>query len=143
MKRGFAAAMAAMMLAGCATTGGRVVDQNAIASLKPGVTTITDVKAAFGQPFNETKEPDSTDQLQYVSQVREVDHTQPIVGSNIPQRVSKSVSAMLVFDQSGRFVRAWTKDGKTTNENPSNNLTGGQPSDFSKGSLYGGAPNYH
>jgi outer membrane protein assembly factor BamE (lipoprotein component of BamABCDE complex) len=145
MKRGIAAAVAAMMLASCATTGGKAVDQDAIASLKPGVTTIAEVESAYGKPFNETKEPDGTDQLQYVSNVREVDNTQPMVGSNIPQRVSKTESAMLVFDQSGHFVRAWTKDGQKTTENPVGNLGNGQPSDFSRGSLYGGAPGngYH
>jgi outer membrane protein assembly factor BamE (lipoprotein component of BamABCDE complex) len=109
MKKSMAAALAAIVLAGCVTTAGKVVDTQAMSTFKPGVTTITEVKAEFGEPFLETREPDGTDQLQYMSKVRmrdqSTDHT---TGSNIPRQIEKNISSMLVFDQKGRFVHAWT-----------------------------------
>jgi hypothetical protein len=136
MKRGFAAAMAAMILAGCATTGGKVIDKDTMASFKAGVTTIAEVKATYGPPFHETKEPDGTDQLQYLSKVRIKDDSPAVVGSNIPRQIEKTVSAILVFDQNGRFIHAWTKD-KTIDENVPGNMGQMQQSDISRGSLYG------
>jgi hypothetical protein len=136
MKRGFAEAMAAMTLAGCATTGGKVVDKDTMASFKAGVTTIAEVQATYGPPFHETKEPDGTDQLQYLSKVRMKDDTSRVVGSNIPRQIEKAVSAILVFDQNGRFVHAWTID-KTVDENVPGNMGQMQESDVTKGSMYG------
>lgn len=135
MRKGIAAAVAALVLAGCASAPGKVVDKDSMASLKPGVTTIADVEAKFGQPFHETKEPDGTDQLQYLSKVKVPDDHMPTVGSNIPRKIEKNVSAMLVFDQSGRFIHAWTSD-KTIDENVPGNLGKMQQSDVSRGSLY-------
>jgi hypothetical protein len=136
MKRGFAAAFAAIILAGCATTGSKVVDKDAMASFKPGVTTMAEVEATFGPPFRETKQPDGTDQLQYLSKVRIKDDSPTAVGTNIPRQIEKTVSAILVFDQNGRFIHAWTKD-KTVDENVPGNMGQMQQSDVSKGSMYG------
>lgn len=135
MKKGMAAAIAALVLAGCASAPGKVVDKDSMSSLKPGVTTIADVEATFGQPFNETKEPDGTDQLQYMSKVKVPDTNMPTVGSNIPRKIEKNVSALLVFDQSGRFIHAWTTD-KTIDENVPGNMGKLQRSDISRGSMY-------
>ncbi|GGA01247.1 hypothetical protein [Dyella caseinilytica] len=139
MKKGIAAAMAALVFAGCATTGVKVVDKQALDTLKPGVTTIADVKATFGPPFQETKEPDGTDQMQYISKIRVRDdsgNTGPVVGSNIPRQIEKNVSAMLVFDQAGHFLHAWTAD-KTVDENVPGNLGKTQAGDVTRGSLAG------
>jgi hypothetical protein len=138
MKKGFAAAVAAVVLAGCATTGAKVVDSQTLSTLKPGVTTIADVKTEFGQPFQETKEPDGTDQLQYISKIRVKDdsgNSGPTVGSNIPRQIEKNVSALLVFDQSGHFLHAFTAD-KTVDENVPGNLGKMQQSDVTRGSMY-------
>jgi len=138
MKKGFVAAVAAVVLAGCATAGGKIVDAHALSSLKPGVTTIADVKAEFGEPFQESKEPDGTDQLQYISKVKMRDDSGklgPTVGSNIPKQIEKNVSAMLVFDQNGHFVHAFTAD-KTVDENVPGNLGKMQQSDVTRGSMY-------
>jgi outer membrane protein assembly factor BamE (lipoprotein component of BamABCDE complex) len=138
MKKGFAAAMAALVFAGCVTTGGKVVDKQALDTLKPGVTTIAQVETAFGPPFQETKEPDGTDQLQYISKVRIHDdsHPDPVVGSNIPREIEKNISALLVFDQHGHFLHAWTSD-KTVDENVPGNLGNVQHNDVTRGSLMG------
>jgi hypothetical protein len=138
MKKGFTAALAAVVLAGCASVGGKVVDNQALSTLKPGVTTIADVKTEFGQPFQETKEPDGTDQLQYISKIRVKDesgNSGPTVGSNIPRQIEKNVSALLVFDQSGHFLHAFTAD-KTVDENVPGNLGKMQQSDVTRGSMY-------
>jgi outer membrane protein assembly factor BamE (lipoprotein component of BamABCDE complex) len=136
MKMRFAAALAAIIFAGCATTGSKAVDKDSLSALKPGVTTIAQVEASFGQPFQETKQPDGTDQLQYVSRIKmrdqNADHT---TGSNIPKQIEKTVSALLVFDQNGHFLHAWTAD-KTVDENVPGNLGTPQASDVSRGSMY-------
>lgn len=135
MNKNMAAAIAALVMAGCAAAPGKVVDKDSMSSLKPGVTTIADVEAQFGKPFNETREPDGTDQLQYMSKVKVPDTHMPTVGSNIPRKIEKNVSAMLVFDQSGHFVHAWTSD-KTIDENVPGNMGKLQHSDISRGSMY-------
>ncbi|MBE1162773.1 hypothetical protein [Dyella acidiphila] len=139
MKHWLAAPLAALVLAACATTKSKVVDAQSLSALKPGVTTVAEVEAAFGAPFHETKEPDGTDKLQYVSTVRVIDdsgNSGPVVGSKIPRKIEKTVSALLVFDQSGRFMHAWTSD-KTIDENVPGNLGKIQQSDISRGSLSG------
>jgi hypothetical protein len=136
MKKNMAAALAAIVLAGCATTGNKVVDKTAISALKPGVTTITQAEAALGPPFQETREPDGTDQLQYISKVRVIDeNTAYTTGSKIPRQIEKTISSMLVFDQQGRFVHAWTSD-KTIDENVPGNLGKMQSNDVVRGSMY-------
>ncbi len=79
MKRGFAAALIAVLLAGCATSGHKF-DASAITSFQPGVTTMTQAEAALGQPFQSTKMPDGTQQLQYVSKVQSVEDNMPTTG---------------------------------------------------------------
>jgi outer membrane protein assembly factor BamE (lipoprotein component of BamABCDE complex) len=136
MKKSFAAALAAVVLAGCATSGGKVVDKDAMAGFKPGVTTIAEVEATFGPPYQETKQPDGTDQLQYISKVKMKDEsTDHTTGSNIPRQIEKTVSSVLVFDQNGRFVHAWTAD-KTVDENVPGNMGKMQSNDVTRGSMY-------
>jgi hypothetical protein len=136
MKMGFAAMIAAVVLAGCATTAGKkVVDKDVLATFKPGVTTIAQVEAELGPPFHESKEPDGTDQLQYISKVKVPDDSGPTVGSNIPRKIEKTISSLLVFDQNGHFLHAWTAD-KTIDENVPGNMGKPQPSDVGR-SMYG------
>jgi hypothetical protein len=127
MARGFAAALIMFALAGCATTGGGSSSpSSAIASFKPGVTTVADAEAALGQPFQSTQMPDGTQQLQYVSKVDVLaaDST-PTTGSSIRKREQTTTSTMLSFDQSGHFLRAWSNAKAKSNVNGSevsNNL---------------------
>jgi ABC-type thiamine transport system substrate-binding protein len=98
----------AFALAACATTNTHTVDTSTLASFKPGVTTIADVEAAFGEPINAIKMPDGTTQLQYTSKTA-AEAQAPVPGSLMPRGASsKMVSTMLSFDPSGHFVRAWS-----------------------------------
>lgn len=117
MKRGFAAAMMMACLAGCATTSGNKIDPTTISTFQPGVTTIAQVEAALGQPFQSTRMPDGTQQLQYVSKVQSVSGDGvPTTGSVIPKHNSSTVSTMLTFDQGGHFLRS-SSNSKTNNNN--------------------------
>jgi hypothetical protein len=136
MKKAFTATIAAVVLAGCATTSSKVVvNKDVLATFKPGVTTIAQVEAQLGPPFHESKEPDGTDELQYMSKIKVPDNRMPTVGSNIPRKIEKTISSVLVFDQSGHFVHAWTAD-KTVDENVPGNMSAPQPSDIGRGSMY-------
>lgn len=116
MARGFAAALAMLVLAGCATTGGSS-SSSAINSFKPGVTTVADAEAALGQPFQATRLPDGTQQLQYVTKVNSLaQDSTPTTGSSIPKHQQTTVSTMLSFDQNGHFIRAWS-NSKTNSAN--------------------------
>jgi hypothetical protein len=119
MARGFAAALAVLVLAGCATTGGGS-SSSAIDSFKPGVTTVADAEAALGQPFQATKLPDGTQQLQYVTKVNSLaQDSTPTTGSSIPKHQQTTVSTMLSFDQNGHFIRAWSNSKTKSNKWPS------------------------
>jgi outer membrane protein assembly factor BamE (lipoprotein component of BamABCDE complex) len=117
MNKVVAAALAAVLLAGCATTAEHKVDSNAIASFQPGVTTTAQVQTALGQPFLVSHTADGGQQWQYVDKYREMSGDgMPTTGSKIPKYVEKTVSTVLVFDQSGHFVssssNAQSKGGK-------------------------------
>jgi outer membrane protein assembly factor BamE (lipoprotein component of BamABCDE complex) len=130
MKRGFAAAMVMALLAGCATTSGNKIDPATISTFQPGVTTIAQVEAALGQPFQSTRMPDGSQQLQYVSKVQNVSGDgMPTTGSEIPKHTSTMVSTMLSFDQAGHFVRSWS-NSKTNNNNWPSNLGNMQSGDI-------------
>jgi hypothetical protein len=117
MTRGFAAALAMLVLAGCATTGGQS-SASAIDSFKPGVTTVADAEAALGQPFQATRLPDGTQQLQYVTKVNSLaQDSMPTTGSSIPKHQQTTVSTMLSFDQNGHFIRAWSNSKSNTSNN--------------------------
>jgi hypothetical protein len=115
MARGFAAVLAMVVLAGCATTGGKSAS-DAIASFQPGVTTVADAEAALGQPFQANRMPDGTQQLQYVTKVSALaSDSMPTTGSSLPKRQDTTVSTMLSFDQNGHFVRAWSNSKTKSN----------------------------
>ncbi|GLQ99661.1 hypothetical protein [Dyella mobilis] len=135
MKTGLAAVAATIALAGCVTTGGKVVDKQVLSALKPGVSTIDQVKTNLGQPFQDTREPDGTEQLQYISKVRKVNPDVRTIGSNIPRQIEENVSALLVFDQTGHFLHAWTTD-KTVDENVPGNLGKVQQGDIRRGGAF-------
>ena len=121
MNKVVAAMVAAMVLAGCATSQQKV-DPATIASFQPGVTTIAQVESTLGQPFQATRMPDGSQQLQYVSKYQEVagDGT-PTTGSQIPKHVEKTVSTVLSFDQSGHFVSS-SSSSKTKENQGLDNL---------------------
>jgi hypothetical protein len=105
-----------LVLAGCATTGGSS-SSSAIDSFKPGVTTVADAEVALGQPFQATRLPDGTQQLQYVTKVNSLaQDSMPTTGSSIPKHQQTTVSTMLSFDQNGHFIRAWS-NSKTNSAN--------------------------
>ncbi|MFC4762699.1 hypothetical protein [Dyella koreensis] len=85
------------------------MDQATVDSFKPGETTVAQVEAVLGQPFQSNRLPDGSEQLQYISKVRDLaaDDT-PTTGSAIPKKVDKVVSTMLSFDKNGHFVRSWS-----------------------------------
>lgn len=120
MNKVVAAAMAALLLAGCATTEHKA-DPTAVASFQPGVTTIAQAEAALGQPFQATRMPDGSQQLQYVSKYQEVSGDgMPTTGSQIPKHVEKTVSTVLSFDQNGHFVSASSSSKDKDKQWPSN-----------------------
>jgi outer membrane protein assembly factor BamE (lipoprotein component of BamABCDE complex) len=129
MNKVVAAALAAVLLAGCATTAEHKVDPNTIASFQPGVTTTAQVQTALGQPFLVSHTADGGQQWQYVNKYQELigDGT-PTTGSKIPKYAEKTVSTVLVFDQSGHFVSSSSSaKSKDNNKWPSSlgNLGGG------------------
>lgn len=128
MNKVVAAAMAVLLLTGCATTSEHKFDATTVASFQPGVTTIAQAEAALGPPFQSTRMPDGGQQLQYVSKYQEVagDGT-PTTGSQIPKHVEKTVSTLLSFDQSGHFVSASSNSKAKDNQWPSDlgHMSGG------------------
>ncbi|RUL65989.1 hypothetical protein EKH79_04630 [Dyella dinghuensis] len=81
------------------------------------MTTVADAEAALGQPFQATKLPDGTQQLQYVTKVNSLaQDSTPTTGSSIPKHQQTTVSTMLSFDQNGHFIRAWS-NSKTNSAN--------------------------
>lgn len=132
MVRFLASSAVVLMLAGCATAGTQYskVDQATVDSFKPGETTVAQVEAALGQPFQANRLPDGSEQLQYISKVRDLaaDDT-PTTGSAIPKKVDKVVSTMLSFDKSGHFVRSWST-AKTGQESYPSDLGKMQGSDL-------------
>jgi PBP1b-binding outer membrane lipoprotein LpoB len=127
MNKMVAAMVAALVLAGCATSQQKV-DPATVASFQPGVTTIAQVESALGQPFQSTRMPDGGQQLQYINKYQEVagDGT-PTTGSHVPKRVEKTVSTVLSFDASGHFVSASSNSKSKDNQGPSDlgHLNGG------------------
>ena len=121
MNKVVVAAMAALLLAGCATSEQKKADPSTVASFQPGVTTIAQVEAALGPPFQASRMPDGSQQLQYVSKYQEVSGDgMPTTGSQIPKRVEKTVSTVLSFDQNGHFVSSSSNAKTKDNQWPSN-----------------------
>ncbi|WP_115497216.1 hypothetical protein [Dyella monticola] len=108
MNKVVVAALAATLLAGCATTA-HTFNPATVATFQPGITTVAQAEAALGAPFQSTRMPDGSQQLQYTSKHEELagDGT-PTTGSKIPKRIETMVSTMLVFDASGHFVKTWS-----------------------------------
>jgi len=109
-----AAAVAAMVLAGCATTA-QTFNPAAVATFQPGVTTVVQAEATLGAPFQSTRLPDGSEQLQYISKHDQLaGDGMPTTGSKVPKRIETIVSTMLVFDANGHFVKTWSTS-KTKN----------------------------
>ncbi|RDS86314.1 hypothetical protein [Dyella psychrodurans] len=134
MKRGLlVSAGIAVLLAGCATTTNKV-DSTTIASFQPGVTTVAQVEAALGQPFQTLRMPDGTQQLQYVSKVQNMAaDSMATTGSVIPKRATTTVSTMLAFDQSGHFLRSWSSSKTQDDNKMPSDLGNMQQGDVSRG----------
>lgn len=119
MNKAVAAVMAAVLLAGCATSPTKV-DPDAVASFQPGVTTVAQAEAALGQPFLVSRTSDGGQQLQYVSKQHvATGDGMPTTGSRIPKLAEKTVSTLLVFDPSGHFVRSSSASATKDNKWPS------------------------
>lgn len=96
----FAAALAALVLTACASSGVRVTDEQ-MAQFHEGQTTKQEVIAALGQPTMTTKNMDGTTTLMYSyfeSRVRGSTFI-PIVGAFAGGADSRSNSVVLTFDQ--------------------------------------------
>lgn len=120
MSKIVAAAMAVLLLAGCATPVRHAFDPATVATFHPGVTTIAQAEAALGPPFQATRMPDGTEQLQYVSKHQQLaGDGMPVTGSQVPKRVETVVSTTLSFDASGLFVRSWSNSKTRSNAWPS------------------------
>jgi PBP1b-binding outer membrane lipoprotein LpoB len=133
MKRGLTAACLAMLLAGCATTAGKVDSAAAIASFQAGVTTIAQAEAALGQPYQASHMPDGTQQLQYVNKVEDLAaDDMPTTGSQMRKRSTTTVSTMLSFDASGHFVRAWSSSQAQNGNKMPSDLGNMQQGDLSR-----------
>ncbi|HTV85192.1 MAG TPA: hypothetical protein VME63_07290 [Dyella sp.] len=103
-------ALAALVQAGCSSTGGvapasaktsgTAVSPLTLASFQAGVTTLGQVEATLGQPVK-TVRTDSGDSVIQYARV----HMESV--GNRPHRVR--YSTLLSFDSHGRFLRAWTR----------------------------------
>jgi len=98
----------ALFLAGCATSGAHL-DQNKLASLKPGVTTIADTEALLGTPQSVSSRADGTTTLGYQFSSVQTDGKSmiPLVGGFLGKGTNSSVEYTgLNFDRSGHYVNS-------------------------------------
>lgn len=99
----------AITLSACANTETHQFHANTLTTFKPGVTTVADVEAAFGEPVNIVKSPDGTTQLQYMAKAEsDKSANDQIPGELLKRNSTKLTATMLSFDQSGHFVRSWS-----------------------------------
>lgn len=99
-------ALAALLLAGCATQGTHT-DTSNLTQLKPGVSTIDDAEALLGKPQSVTRHPDGTTTLGYSFSSVQTDTKSmiPIVGGFIGKGTTSSVEYTgLTFDKSGHYM---------------------------------------
>src|SRR5690554_6309650 len=97
-----AAIAAALILAGCASSGVRVTDDQ-MSQFKEGQTTKQDVIAALGQPTTTMRNSDGTTMVMYTySEARTRGSTFiPIVGAFAGGVDTRSSNVVLTFDQRG------------------------------------------
>jgi hypothetical protein len=103
----FVVVLLAGMLSACATQGAKV-DPNKLAQLKPGVSTISDAKALFGEPESSARHQDGTTTLTYGFSSTTTDGKSliPIVGGFIGKPPKSSIDyTMLTFDKSEHFLK--------------------------------------
>lgn len=119
MKNIILAAIAAIVLSACATTSGKKVDQDYVASLKPGVTTIADVEAVLGKPITVNRNPDGTTTLTYgyASTKTSAAAYIPVVGTLLGKTDITNEGTFLEFSKSGRFVKSWSTSMSTAGAN--------------------------
>jgi outer membrane protein assembly factor BamE (lipoprotein component of BamABCDE complex) len=97
-----AAIAAALTLAGCASSGVRITDEQ-MSQFKEGQTTQQDVITALGQPTTTMRNADGTTVLMYTyAEARTRGSTFiPIVGAFVGGVDTRSNNVMLTFDQQG------------------------------------------
>lgn len=97
-----AAIAVALVLAGCASSGVRVTDEQ-MSQFKEGQTTQQDVITALGQPTTTMRNADGTTVLMYTyAEARTRGSTFiPIVGAFVGGVDTRSNNVMLTFDQQG------------------------------------------
>jgi outer membrane protein assembly factor BamE (lipoprotein component of BamABCDE complex) len=97
-----AAIVAALILAGCASSGVRVTDEQ-MSKFHEGQTTKQEVIAALGQPTTTMRNADGTTMLMYTyAEARTRGSTFiPIVGAFVGGVDTRSNNVMLTFDQQG------------------------------------------
>lgn len=97
-----AAIVVALTLAGCASSGVRITDEQ-MSQFKEGQTTQQDVITALGQPTTTMRNADGTTVLMYTyAEARTRGSTFiPIVGAFVGGVDTRSNNVMLTFDQQG------------------------------------------
>jgi len=97
----------ASALSACATQGAKV-DPDKLGQLKPGISTISDAKALFGEPESSSRHQDGTTTLTYGFSSTTTDGKSliPIVGGFIGKPTKSSIDyTMLTFDKSDHFLK--------------------------------------
>jgi hypothetical protein len=97
-----------LVLAGCATSGAHM-DQDKLASLRPGVTTIAETENILGKPQSVTRHADGSTTLGYGFSSVQTDGKSmiPVVGYFIGKGTSSSVEYTgLNFDKGGRYLNS-------------------------------------
>jgi hypothetical protein len=103
----FVVVLLAGVLSACATQGAKV-DPDKLSQLKPGVSTISDAKALFGEPESSSRHQDGTTTLTYGFSSTTTDGKSliPIVGGFIGKPTKSSIDyTMLTFDKSDHFLK--------------------------------------
>ena len=103
--RAIAALIAALLVAGCVSTGVRVKDEQ-LASFVPGETTKQEVLAALGKPTTQVRNADGTSMIMYMhteAKARPATYI-TIVGAFVGGADSSSSQVMLNFDREGLLV---------------------------------------
>jgi hypothetical protein len=97
-----------LFLAGCATSGAHV-DQDKLASLKPGITTIAEIENILGKPQSVLRHADGSTTLGYGFSSVQTDGKSmvPVLGYFIGKGTTSSVEYTgLNFDGAGHYVNS-------------------------------------
>jgi len=108
------AATAACSLAGCMSSGVKV-DQDKVASLKPGVTTCADAVALLGKPTNSSLQSDGTRSYQYLYVQAQANAANfiPVVGSLVGGANTENTMFTMNCDKRGVLATYSSSQGSS------------------------------